>query len=168
MPLESRTGNNAPRGEAERSVSSACREGDGARHVGCSEEQRARRGPTEPRRVPASPGESRAGWAARASDSREPRELMLSSPSSRPTSFPFPIPWVIHDGRQPLAPERKRDARYRWGGSTPKDALSSKPSARWQAQGASPFQIHKIDAVLYSKTFKHQTGNLSSFMVAES
>lgn len=43
-----------------------------------------------------------------------------------------------------------------------------KTPVRWQTQGVSPFPIHKINAVLYSETFKHETGNLSSFMVAES
>lgn len=57
--------------------------------------------------------------------------------------------------------------RYQRGRSAPQ-ALCHQNAAHWQAQGPSPFQIHKIDAVLCSKTFKHQTGNLSSFMVAES
>lgn len=34
--------------------------------------------------------------------------------------------------------------------------------------GSVTFPDTQIDAVLYSKTFEHQTGNLSSFTVAES
>lgn len=85
-----------------------------------------RRGPMERSRVPASPGQRQAGWAARVGNSREPKELMLSSNTSHPTSAPLPIPCVIRDACQPLAPQQKGDARYQWGGSAPKDALSSK------------------------------------------
>lgn len=90
---------------------------------------------------------------------------MLSSPSSHPTSS-LPLPWVTHRAASPR-PGAEGLCGVSGGSISAAGCFVTKSPARWQARGASPFQIHKINAVLYSRTFKHQTGNLSSFTAAE-
>lgn len=78
---------------------------------------------------------------------------------------PHHRPWVI---RESPAPGWEEEGAVRYGRRDPKDALSSKPPCAGQARERHLSRYTKINAILYSETFKHQTGNLSSFIVAES